>query len=77
MKGAEDPLKTYRRNFLRENKPREYRRMRREGTLEAHLEQKAAACRREAARLVEQGITFEEQAWHWAIRSVLLETPPD
>ena len=64
----DDQLKQFRRNFLRGNRPEEFRRLKREGQLEAHLQEHADACRSRAASLVEQGETFEAQAWQWAIR---------
>ena len=70
-------LKQYRENFLRENRPDTYETLKQDGSLEAHLQEKADECRAEARRLVVEGITFEAQAWHWAIRSVLLETEWD
>ena len=73
----DDQLKQFRRNFLRGNRPEEFRRLKREGQLEAHLQEHADACRSRAASLVEQGETFEAQAWQWAIRIVLLESLPD
>ena len=73
----DDQLKQFRLNFLKGERPEEYRQLRREGKLEQHLQEHADACRRKAASLVEQGETHEGQAWQWAIRIVLLETPPD
>ena len=70
----DDRLKQLRRNFLSGERPEEVAALEREGKLEAHLQERADACRKEAARLVESGTTFEGQAWQWAIRSVLLET---
>ena len=73
----DDRLKRLRRNFLSGNRPEELAQLTRDGHLEAHLQRRADACRREVKRLVGSGETFEEQAWQWAIRTVLLETPPD
>ena len=63
--------------FLRENRPKEYMRLKKSGELQAHLEKTARACRETAEGLVENGITFEAQAWQWAIRRELLDTPWD
>ena len=71
----DDKLKQLRRNFLKNNRPKELRRFRREGVLTPTLQKRADACRKEAARLIESGTTSEEQAWQWAIRSELLESP--
>ena len=73
----DDQLKEFRLNFLRDVKPVEYERLLQEGELEDHLQERADACRTEQARLVENGTTFDAQAWQWAIRSVLLESPWD
>ena len=73
----DDRLKQFRRNFLEENRPDEFSRLERENALEEHLQERADACRREAKRLVDSGETFEAQALHWAIRTVLLETERD
>ena len=73
----DDDLMDKRLKFLRENRPKEYRRLKQAGTLDAHLEAAAAACVREAERLIATGATFESQAWQWAIRSKLLESEPD
>ena len=72
-----DDLKEIRANFLRENRSGMYRRMRREGTLDAHLQERAEACLRETERLVSTGQASEVQARQWAIRTELLETQPD
>ena len=72
----DDRLKQFRRNFLKENRPKENRRLVKVGELEARLQAKADACRKEVARLVEDGITFEAQG-QWAIRDVLLGSPWD
>ena len=74
---SDDDMKRLRRNFLRDCRPREYRRLRKAGELEDHLQRMADLCGRRAAGLVRGGTTFEAQAWHWAIREVLLETAWD
>ena len=66
-----------RRDFMRENRTKDYRRMIRKGTLEEHLKGKAESCAATAQSLVEKGTTHEAQAWQWAIRSDLLETSWD
>ena len=73
----DDHLMQLRLNFLKGSRPKELRRLRREGELDSHLQNRADACRREAKRLVDSGETFEAQAWQWAIRTRLLETLPD
>ena len=73
----DDRLKEMRLNFLRDNRKSEYRRLRRDGELEEHLQECATACRMRAKSYVDSGETHEGQAWQWAIRVVLLETPPD
>ena len=65
----DDRLKLYRRNFLKNVRPEDLEERERAGTLEAHLQERADACRKEAERLVTSGQTFEEQAWQWAIRT--------
>ena len=72
----DDDLKEKRLKFLRGNRPKEYRRLKQEGKLDAHLQASADACVKEAERLIETG-TFEGQAWQWAIRTELLESPQD
>ena len=67
----------YRETFLRENRPLEYERLKNEGTLDQHLRSKAAECRAEQERIVDEGMTFDEQAYWWAVRSILLETAWD
>ena len=69
----DEQLKTFRLNYLKENEREWYRLLVEEGRLEAHLQARADGCRQEAKRLVAQGITFESQAWQWAIRSKLLD----
>ena len=73
----DDTLKKLRSNFLRENRPQEFNRLRNAAELEDHLQERADACRREAKRLVETGTTFEGQAAQWAIRTTLLEVERD
>ncbi len=73
----DDPLMQKRYNFLANIRPEELEERKRDGTLIAHLEAKAARCRKEAERLVRDGVTFDAQAESWAIRSVLLESPWD
>ena len=73
----DDRLKEFRRNFLRDNRPEEFERLTNAGELEAHLQERADACRREQERLVASGTTFEGQAWQWAIRTTLLEAEQD
>ena len=69
-------LKEFRETFLKENRPTEYRQLQEDGELETHLEECAAACVTRAKSYIEQGV-WENNAWRWAVRVVLLETPPD
>lgn len=73
----DDQLKEFRSNFLANVRPEELSRLRNAGELDDHLQERADACSREATRLVEQGTTFEAQAWQWAIRTELLESERD
>ena len=73
----DDHLKNLRRNYLRNSRPKEFRRLTHKGELEEHLEERTDACRTEAKRIEDKGLAFEGQAWQWAIRSVLLEQPWD
>ena len=72
----DDDLEDKRLTFLRDCKPQELRRLRKEKTLDEHLARKAKRCRSRAESLVKSGV-FEGQAWQWAIREVLLETEAD
>ena len=74
---SDEHLKELREDFLRESRPKEYRRLKKAGELEAHLQREAERCRRRAQELVDTHITFLQQAWQWAIREVLLETEWD
>lgn len=74
---SDDDLKERRLKFLRENRPKEHRRLKQVGLLDAHLQASVDACVKEAKRLIETGTTFEAQAWQWAIRTELLESPQD
>ena len=62
--------------YLKDCKPREHRRLTQAGELQGYLDEKIAACKRIAQSLMDEG-TFENQAWHWAARVVLLESPMD
>lgn len=73
---TDDDLKEKRLGYLKACKPGDLRRHRREKTLDAHLEKKAHRCREHAERLMQSG-TYKGQAWAWAIREVLLDTPAD
>ena len=73
---ADEDLKTFRRDFLKDCQPKEYRRLARKGELEAHLQSAADEARRFAEILVSQG-TAPAQAWQWAIRVKLLESEMD
>ena len=73
----DDKLKQMRFNFLESERPEQLAQLKIDGELETHLQEHADACRKRVASYVESGETFEAQAWQWAIRVVLLETPPD
>ena len=73
----DDDLMERRLKFLRENRPKEYRRLMKAGLLDAHPQAAADACVKEAERLIEMGTTFEAQVWQWAIRTELLESLQD
>ena len=73
----DDRLKQLRRNFLRDNRADEFNRLAAAGELDGHLQERADACRVKANWFVESGTTFEGQAWQWAIRTILLESPMD
>ena len=59
-------------NFLKTCKPKEYRNMKASGELKEYCQLKAKAAKRLAENLISTGV-FENQAWHWAIRSEILE----
>ena len=73
----DDRLKELRKNYLKNCRPTELRRLTKAGELDEHLQRMATACRREQARMVESGEAADPQAWQWAIREVLLETARD
>ena len=73
----DDVLMEKRETHLRENRPKEYSRLRKSGELQAHLQERAKACRSTAVGLIDAGTTHEGQAWQWAIRSEILDTPWD
>lgn len=76
MEYTDDLLKERRRKYLELCKPDTLRNLKREGTLDDHLENSARRCRERAESLMAGG-TFSGQAWQWAIREVLLETEAD
>jgi len=59
-------------DFLKTCKPKEYRNMKASGELKEYCQLKAEATKRLAESLISTGV-FENQAWHWAIRSEILE----
>ena len=73
----DEQLRDMRLRWLRENRPKQLRRLRKEGLLEQHLQETADLVRKEAKRLVESGETFGEQAWQWALRKWIYEALPD
>ena len=73
-----ESLKDKRLRYLKECEPKEYRRLQREGLLDEHLELRAKLCRQEHDRLLRTGETeIDDQAWSWAIRTQLLNSPMD
>ncbi|MYB83920.1 MAG: hypothetical protein F4X54_04120 [Chloroflexi bacterium] len=72
MYSPED-LMEKRLTFLRENKPRRLRELRKSGELQAHLEESAERCKRTAESIMRTQPVPDSQAWSWAIRSELLE----
>ena len=69
-------MEGYALNYLKECKPQEYRELRKSGELDGHIAEKVEACRRYALSLINDG-TFANQAWHWAVRVKLLDSPMD
>ncbi len=63
--------------YLRENRRKSYREMRRDGSLETHVANMVRHCRNAKERYVEEGAMDDELAWNWAIRTVLLNSAPD
>ena len=71
-------LRDIRLKFLQENRQKVYRKMSDDGTLEEHLETRARLAHEAHDRILRQGHTvIDDQAWSWAIREVLLESPWD
>lgn len=62
--------------YIKECKPRDYRRMKRNGELEKYLDLAVEACQDYARRLIEQGM-WEREAWNMAIRQEILESESD
>ena len=73
---SDETLKRFARNYLRDCKNREYRRMAKSGELEGHLQRRADAAREFAANLIRQG-EFDQQARQWAIRVHCLASEMD
>ena len=69
-------LKKIGQEYLRDCEHKEYRRLARKGELDARLQEMADTARRRAEALIRQG-TFPPQAWQWAIREKILDTPMD
>ena len=72
----DDDLQEKRLKFLKDCKPEELRRLRKEGKPDQHLERRATQCRRRAAEIEQDGV-HTARAWSVAIREVLLETEAD
>jgi hypothetical protein len=62
--------------FVRQNDPKEYRRMKKEGELEKFCQLKAEAAKSYAESLIATG-EFENQAWYRAICLEILEREKD
>ena len=73
---TDEELEEKRLTYLRLCKPKELRRLRKEGALAEHLERRARRCRDQVASLTQDGV-FEGRAWQVAIREALLETEAD
>ena len=69
-------LKKFKRDYLRDCKPKEYRQLLPDDELERYLQQQADSCRRHEEALNRTGIR-PPQAWHWAIRERLLDSERD
>lgn len=65
-------LALYAIDYYRIRQPREYKKMRRDGTLNEVIEGKVKACKDYAQNLIASG-TWEGEAWQTAIREVLLQ----
>jgi hypothetical protein len=50
--------------------------LRKSGELEEVLTLKVEACKRHAAALIKNGV-FENQAWFWAVKEIILEREAD
>ena len=77
MAYAPESLEGIRLRYLRENRRRSYRDMVKRGILDEHLTNMARICRNAKERYLAEGAMDDEQAWNWAIRSVLLDSLPD
>ena len=62
--------------FVRQNDPKEYRRMKKEGELDKYCQLKAQAAKSYAEGLIATG-EFEKQAWYRAICLEILEHETD
>ena len=73
---ADTPMMEIRRDYLRQNRPRQYRTMQQDGTLDEHLRDRAASCGEKYREYLRQGVETG-QARSWAIREILLDQEPD
>lgn len=62
--------------FIKENKPREYRKMKALRELSEYCQLKAERARKQAESLIADGI-WDKEAWNLAIRQVILESESD
>jgi hypothetical protein len=73
---AQAQLEAMARDFCKENKPKAYRQMKKDGDLQEVCEMKAKAAMDYAQRLIESG-EFPGPAWDRAIRLEILELETD
>lgn len=63
-------------NFYKECKPKEYREMKKDGSLQEVCQMKAKAAKRYAESLIHQGM-WNREAWNMAVRQEILESESD
>ena len=73
---SDEELRKEALDFYRTCHPKEYRELRKSGELEEVLTLKVEACKRHAAALIKNGV-FENQAWFWAVKEIILEREAD
>jgi hypothetical protein len=60
--------------YVKENKPKEYRKMKKSGDLDEYCRLAAKAARESAEALIKSGM-WDREAWNLAIRQEILESP--